>query len=49
VILSGGEICSARTIEKWRSPEGGLGNFKDVYWRPQDSGFDTMINSFDTM
>jgi hypothetical protein len=48
-ILSGRALGSAQTTEKQKSPEGGLGNFKDIYERPQDSGFNTMLNNFDTM
>ena len=32
-----------KTTEK-RSLEGAPKNVKDVYWRPQESGFDTMLN-----
>jgi hypothetical protein len=32
------------TTGKVRSPEGMQGNFKEVYWRPQESGSDTMLN-----
>jgi hypothetical protein len=42
-ILSGRAIGGAQTTEKRRSLEGGPGNFKDVYWRPQDNGSDTML------
>jgi hypothetical protein len=44
-ILSGG----AQTTKERRSLEGRLGNFKDIYWMPQDSVSDTMLNNFDTM
>ena len=27
-----------------RSSEGAPKNVKDIYWRPQESGFDTMLN-----
>jgi hypothetical protein len=42
-------LGGAWTTEKWRSPEGAPGSFKDVYWRLQGSGSDTMLNSFDTI
>ena len=32
-----------KTIEK-RSLEGASKNVKDVYWRPQESGSDTILN-----
>ena len=34
-----------KTTEK-RSLEGAPKNVKDVYWRPQESGSDTMLNIF---
>jgi hypothetical protein len=30
--------------EKGSSPEGAPKNVEDFYWRPQESGFDTMLN-----
>jgi hypothetical protein len=33
-----------RTIGKERSLEGASGNVFDVYWRPQESDSDTMLN-----
>ena len=36
--------CRRLKTTKKRSLKGAPKNVKDVYWRPQESGFDTMLN-----
>ena len=38
-----GRADERKTTEK-RLPEKAVKNVKDVYWRPQESGSDTMLN-----
>ena len=41
----GGSSTTFHTpVDGGRSPEGAPKNIKDVYWRPQESDSDTMLN-----
>ena len=43
-IFSERPLGSVQMTGKEMSPEGALGNVKDIYLRPQEGGFDTMLN-----